>query len=241
MLRKRGFLIDKVKEQYFLSDNSDVSDWDYLNDILVNDNWGKVYRDGRIEIRTEISKNDFGFLFNESPRGLIGTESNIKELGWYKVYRHRYTDKIPVAWLEPYIARYIKALSSCGISTGGCCDGNHPGMEKMFIEFDGPIYQEYHALLWQYYLNMRFDIAWNDKYNEINLKENREHQYEMLNIVAEYIYENRNFFIDIRLEAAKWMNKKSIKCITKSEIKEHFLKEVKNILYKENSSYANRL
>ena len=120
--------------------------------------------------------------------------------------------------MEANIARYIRSLSACGIYTGGCCDGNHPNRNELYIEFDGPVYLEIHRLFWVYTLADKFDLDWNERFSRIKLT-NKEKKYAELNKAAEFIYENRNYYRNIRMRAADWMTKRSVRELSEEEIK----------------------
>lgn len=226
LLKRRGFLIEKREDSYILSDNSEKSDFQYLNDLLLKYSIGTVSSQGRIHIEQNAKSERLLDMFAVTPRGIVGVGSNNRCHGWYKVWRHEHADKIPVAWLEANIARYIKALSACGIFTGGCCDGNHPGFKRMKIEFDGPIYEMFHECLWKYSLEEKFSLRWEKKYSEVFLGDNRQEQYDALNCAADYIYENRFAIQNIRKQAAKWMNKEIVKTMEDDEIASVFIENV---------------
>lgn len=226
VLLRRGFFIEFRDNQYYLSENSAKEDYDYLKKILSDYQVGQVSSSGRIEITTPYTQ-ELENLFSPTESGTIGNESINIDQPWYKVITRDCAEKIPLAWLEPNIARYIKALSACGIYTGGCCDGNHPNCDTLYIEFDGPIYSEFHKLLWVYKLSELFSLNWNSEYNKIDLNGNRNYQYDELNRAAECIYSNRFLIRQIRKNAAKIITKKMIRSFSTSELKNIFLEEAK--------------
>ena len=193
-------------------------------------NIGFVEMDGHIIIsNTELWANLL-VMFEEINKGSVGTGSNNRVHKWYKVKKRFCADKIPVSHLEANVARYIKALSACGIYTGGCCDGNHPNCNVLHIEFDGPVYSDIHQYLWKYLLADKFKLKWNSKYTDVFLDDDKYLQYEILNDAASFIYENRVFIRNIRMQAADWMSDRMLKDKSDKELKQRFIQEFETIL-----------
>lgn len=230
LLQQRGFLIEFISDSYFLSDNSHQNDWEYLNTILNNYEIGYCTESGQIFI-THVEK---AFLLKELfypiASRTVGTESGGGDRPWMYLKTHDHAYKIPVSWLEPNIAYYIKALSACGIHTCGCCDGNHPGINRLLIEFEGPAYGDLHACFWKNQLEKRFDIEWDDTFTRIDLKRNRERQYFELFKAADYIYTNRKYYQTVRKNAAQWMTKRIISRSAPDALKRRFIEELTKLL-----------
>lgn len=234
LLKKRGFIIETENNQYILSDNSAKKDAKLLEDILSEYQIGFLSKSSEI-ILTSSDATRLQKLFSPIKSGTVGVGSCNQLQPWHKVAKRNCADKIPLDWLEANIARYIKALSACGIYTGGCCDGNHTdhNNDKLYIEFDEPIYSEFHKLLWKYHLCKMFNLNWNSQYTKIPLSENRISQHEELNKAAEYIYDNRVLIRYIRKKAAKNLTKKFVESHSSDEIKSDFLANLETILKKE--------
>lgn len=233
LLSRRGFLINNNEHGFFLSDNSDSHDREYLEEILSSYEIGFIDQDGYIIIKNDSSVlTALLDLFAPVKQGTVGVGSCICTRSWsYHVRRRFHTPKIPVKWLEANVALYIKALSACGIYTGGCCDGNHPNRDFLYIEFEPP-YHHIHKAMWEYHLKYVFNLEWDNSYSSINLKENRQNQYDELFHAAQYIYAHRWNFIDIRLEASKWITKKALKQLGEEDVRQKFLKEFAKSLKK---------
>ena len=227
LLSRRGFLIEQNKDLYYLSDNSDPNDAEYLNSLLRNNALGYVNKNSIvITADDEDACAALSSLFLPVKRGTVGVGSCIQSMRWsHHVAKRWHAYKIPVKWLEANIAAYIKALSACGIFTGGCCDGNHPGRNVLYIEFCGPVYSELHKILWKYHLDDLFSLKWNKEYDSINLNGNRQSQYDELFRAAQYIYNHRWELINIRLDAASWMKKNALKHLTNEDIKDRFIRD----------------
>lgn len=230
LLRRRGFLIEPIEGSFFLSDNSHHNDWVYLNTILRNFGIGYCTDTGQIYITHKEKAFLLKEMFNPIPPGSVGGESFNQTHLWIYLKIRDHAEKIPVYLLEPNIAYYIKALSACGIYTGGCCDGNHPGVNRLIIEFDYPAYKDLHACLWKVQLGKRFDIEWDNTFTRINLKNNRKGQYSELFKAADFIYTNREYYQTVRKLAARWMTKKIIKRTASEELKSRFIEELTMLL-----------
>ena len=226
LLIRRGFLIDENEHGYYLSDNSHPSDKEYLEEILESYKIGHIDQNGIIIIEEDSSAaKALLSLFAPVERGSIGVGTSTETRSWsYQVRRRFHSPKIPLNWLEPNIAAYIKTLSACGIYTGGCCDGNHPDRAVLKIEFEYP-FQYIHKAMWEYHLNSLFHLKWERSYSTIGLRRDRQGQYDELFRAAQYIYENRWKFIDARLDSAKWMTKNAVKRRGEQEIRNRFLEE----------------
>lgn len=231
LLKKRGFLIDERDGEFILSDNSHQDDIKYLHSILNTNDIGYVDDFGIINIFDGYKADIRKILFSKQ-NGKIGIESNNRIHPWNIMHSHKCADKLPTRILEPHIARYIKALSACGIYTGGCCDGNHQNRNIMYIEFDGPGYGLLHSKIWEIQLDKLFAVNWNNNYTKVSLIENRKEQYMEINRAAEYIYENREIYRKVRRESSKWINKSVIKNYSNEEITVKFGHEIEKSMIK---------
>ena len=243
MLKRRGFLIDLIDDAYYLSDNSAPDDLPFLSDLLSDFSLGFVRTDTKgLEIVINPWRNPKALdaLFLPIDRGSIGVGSCNQTQSWNKVRSRYHSPKIPVAWLEANIARYIKALSACGIYTGGCCDGNHPRCDQLYIEFDGPVYKDFHKWLWADWLDSLFSLQWNAEYVSIDLKYDRQEQYRVLNAAAEFIYDNRFFIQRIRMRAAASISKNQARKMSHDELAITFIQNCKRIFAGEKKN-GNRL
>ena len=225
LLKRRGFLIEKKDGKWVLSDNSHEDDERYLNEIMSTCGTGRV-RDGEIEIDADSDLIRLKeYMFRPVPSTTMGVDNSYGSIPRQYLRYHVHTRKIPLKFLEANIARYIKALSACGIHTYSCCDDNHPGKDYLFIELNAPMYTALHDCLWKNCLQDKFLLLWKNYHTGISLKENRAGVYRTLNEAAEYLCENRHFFQKARMDAASWLKKTYIKHHSKEEIAERFLKK----------------
>lgn len=227
LLARRGFLIDYIDGKYCLSDNSDPDDLVFLNRILQSSNIGFTDKDGLINFTVDenAAQAELKKLFSPIERGKVGVGECCMVMSWsYHVAKRKKASKVPVSWLEANIAAYIKALSACGIYTGGCCDGNHPDTQILNIQFCYP-YADIHKAMWEFHLDSLFDINWNNRYDSIGLCMDKEAQYDQLYRAAKYVYQNRKIFINARLDASRWMKKNTLKHMSENDIRNRFRDE----------------
>lgn len=94
--------------------------------------------------------------------------------------------------LEPFIARYVKALSSCCVLTVGSCDGNHRSANNLYVMFEGIGSATWNELLVEYLLKDKYMLDWSSYSQSIQFNEKTRYKtYYNLNQAAEYLYENR--------------------------------------------------
>ena len=231
LLIRRGFLIEQNEHGYYLSDNSHPNDKEYLEELLESYKIGHFDPAGTIVMEEDSSASKALLsLFAPVEKGTIGVGTSVSARSWSNHVRRRFhSPKIPVSWLEPNIAAYIKALSACGIYTGGSCDGNHQDTAVLSIDIEYP-YQYIHKAMWEYHLNHLFHLNWNRTYSKIGLKRDRQGQYDELFRASQYIYDNRWNFIDARLDSAKWLTRNAIKKTGEQEIRHRFIEEFEKSL-----------
>ena len=235
LLRFRGFLIEEDKQGYFLSDNSHSKDADYLGSLL------REYQLGYLE---EIEGNSY--LCINNPQNIILFEKEFDErkgipgdscnsgfgLSHFKCRKHGY--KTPVKELEPGIARYVKAISSAGVITIGCCDGNHPGHDAAYLLFDDAGSAVWHKLIYQRLVANKVDIQWDEKCLGIHFsQDNKYDTYYALNKAAEIIYDNRFLLLDIKEKALKSCTKRFFKHHLDEEVIEIFTRNVNDLFDEE--------
>ena len=199
LLKARGFLLEDDK--LALSNNSHPQDKEYLTKLLHEGNLGEIKEDaiilfpnGNME-QIFIVDNRIGF---ETPGGLGD---------WRSFVYYECAPKVPVWKLEPFVARYIKAISACGVRTFLSCDGNHPEMKKppheIIVEPEGEASKLWHKIICQRCLSSKFNLNWNATFEKISFSEtNKWRTYIELNRAAEYLYNNRIALREIRWKAA---------------------------------------
>lgn len=201
VLRFRGFLIDAVSDGYVLSDNSCLPyDEEYLSKLLKANNWGTI-RERQILLNENVSVE--GVVQGIENIGRIGRSAYFpREIDWEHFSRNDYGLKVPVEILELYVARYIKAISACGVSTWCSCDGNHSGKKGLYIGYCGPGDRVWHNLLFDKLLANRFDIIRDDSGQYILFKKRRKQGvFLLVNWAAAFLYEYREKLRQIKKEA----------------------------------------
>lgn len=223
LLERRGFFIDEVDGKYYLSDNAHVYDGEYLNEILQDNNVGYMTEEQEIIIEDNTpEKLQYLFTCGKTPGG---SESYGSDRGWWTVQKRRCADKCPVIMLEANVARYVKALNSIGMYTCGCCDGLHRGCDTLYVEFEGPISRQFTEVIWDNCLK-QFKLNWIVLGSRLNLKVDRQRQYDTLNEAAKYIYEHREQFRRLRMDSMVWMTNRLEKRLSNKEKEERFFIEV---------------
>ena len=102
VLKARGFLLEDT--ELALSDNSHRYDASYLNLLLRTEKLGEV-TNGKIFIRPNANIEK---IF--SSKYISGSESFVAFAGWEKFLHDNFAPKVEVSLLEPFIARYVKAI-----------------------------------------------------------------------------------------------------------------------------------
>lgn len=221
LLKARGFLLYKNGKQYYMSDNGHVFDERYL-DVLL-----KKYEIGYVNNREIlITKPNNAYLFQEEfeREKVIEGGSCINQRDWRYFKRRQHGEKAAVSWLEPFIARYIKAISACCVLTIGSCDGNHSGKRKMYIITEGDSSISWHKLICEKCLINKFDINWANDFTEMRFKPETQYRtYYELNMAAEYLYENRIRIRQIKDDAFKDISERYLKTHTPEEIEKEFI------------------
>ncbi len=200
LLKARGFLLED--EELALSDNSLLpEDVDYLNQILRRGNLGEI-KDGKIILFPDGNMEEIFFMDNK-----IGITASLdKDDGWEKFIHYTYVPKVSVGILEPFVARYIKAISACGIGTWYSCDGNHPEKKpphEIIIDFVSEPHRLWHEIICTSYLSQRVSLDWDASYSRIRItNKNKWRTYIELNKAAEILYNSRIELRRIKHEAS---------------------------------------
>lgn len=221
LLRVRGFLIDEESGIYSLSDNGHTGDGEYLLKLLKKYHLGAV--DGNaITIYSGIHVEDFIQEFAENNQ--IGFPSIMVNKSWKYFKRREHGEKVPVSWLEPFIARYIKAISACCVLTVGSCDGNHPGKNKMFIMTEGKGSIPWHNLICEKCLVDKFAIHWMRDYTAMRFSTKTKYAtYSEVNMAAEYLYSHRKEIRKIKHLAFSDIKNSFLKSHTSEDIEREFI------------------
>ena len=227
LLKFRGFLIDAGEQGYVLSDNGHIKDAAYLDELLRRYDIGQVDADKILVTHADNAE----LLFNE-----FKVKEQIKVcvcgrgLGWSYFKRRTFGLKAAVSWLEPYIARYVKAISACGVITMGSCDGNHPGRDSMFLQLENAGSVPWHKVICEKCLVGRFNIKWRKDYCEIRFGTKTQFEtYYGVNRAAEFLYNNRIAIREIKRLALSDMTNSYFKKHTDDEIKAEFIERAERL------------
>lgn len=225
IIKARGFLIDEISDEWIVSDNSHKDDGKYLDKLLRIHKIGRVVSDKIVIENTDCSE----FIldgFSKADHYRSGCESFCANRGWKYFKRREHGLKVPVCMLDPFIARYIKAISACCVSTRGSCDGDHPNRSTMVIDMQGSHDALWHSLIAEKCLLGRFDIKWSGKhehYSTIRFGKNTKYlTYHEVNNAAELLYRNRKEIRLIKQTALADMSPKYLERHPSDEIGREF-------------------
>ena len=202
LLKARGFLLEDT--ELALSDNSHREDVWFLNLLLQIYKLGEV-KDGKIFIRPNAEVEKIFFIDNR-----IGGEAFDYPASWKIFVQTKFAPKVAVSDLEPFIARYVKAISACGVGTCGSCDGNHPpdyrfpirSLQELYIDFISEPDRLWHEIICKRLSDGRFNLNWDSEYSKIEFdKATKWQTYIELNRAGKFLYDNRIKIRQIRREA----------------------------------------
>lgn len=225
LLSARGFLLDYQNSNIYLSDNSARKDINDLALVLKEGNVGCL-ENSKIILNDSI---DFDYLKNlfklfNSISHEVEFHMNYK---WSKSFGNReHGIKVPVLDLEPFIARYIKAISSIGLLTTYSCDGNHTYPNGcLHIKFKDRYSAVWHDIINGKIINDNINQSFNWIYSDdcidakIKFTEaNRLDCYYELLCRANYLYDNRKSLRNLKRNLVKLLNNKPKNMLSNSEI-----------------------
>ena len=222
VLSARGFLLELRNGDIHMLDNNHFDDFDYLDMIFnelgigcvnitekhtwtesVLDKYSDNYLDKThivkkavLEIKNEI---DIDILINKmlitDRIGMVCQFGWLHQWWWFLDRIN--CEKVPVNILETYIARYVKGLSACGLATAVSCDGNHEGSKnKVWIGFENYPNDLFYEAICNNVLYKKFNYKYKSK-----MRFNSESQYKLyykLNIAGEFLFNNRDYFKNIK-------------------------------------------
>lgn len=216
LLKARGFLLED--EGLILSDNSHRDDITYLKGLLKECNIGKV-RNGKIVIAPG---GNFEKIFYSNYIG--GSEAFLAHgITWQRFINESFAPKVPLRLLEPFIGRYVKAISACGVQTHGSCDGNHIGWneQKIYIEISGEPDDLWHEIICKRLLDDRFKLSWKHDCSTWKILLNKIDKWKIyteLNRAGEFLYNNRIKIRQIRREALSGITNSMARHLSSEEL-----------------------
>lgn len=204
ILKARGFLLED--EGLILSNNSHRDDATYLEELLKETNLENIfYKNNR-----------------------IGYETRTYPQSWRRFMSNKHAPKVSLRILEPFVARYVKAISACGVATSKSCDGNHYPPERfqtVIVDFSGKANALWHEIICKRLLAGNFDLKWelNGCRAEIKFnKMNKWQTYTELNRAAEFLYNNRIKIRQIRREASDGISVSMARHLSDNELAKIF-------------------
>ena len=216
ILKARGFLLEDTG--LVLSDNSHEYDAAYLNELLTEANLGEVI-DNKIFIRPGANVEKIFYSKN-----IWGCEACSPGESWKRFLHESFAPKVPLKILEPFVGRYIKSISACGVSTCGSCDGNHPNANRILIDFTAEPHRLWHEIICKRLLVKRFNLRWkNHEYSAIKFNKTDKWQtYTEFNRAGEFLYNNRIKIRQIRRAASDGITASMARHLSSEELAKIF-------------------
>ncbi len=224
VLQARGFLIHLEDGKYYLSDNATQGDVDYLSKGFITYSLGKIasiQRKGALAevlVSTDAEINDAILFFNE--KRVVSYPITNQKQPWGKLKNHKYGEKVDVQGLEPYVARYVKAVSACGVATNYSCDGNDEGQRCVKVNAAKP-FNIWHKMICKYIIPSE-QIEFREQMRVNFSLETRFETYLFVNRAAAYLYDHRLKIREIKAKACKKVTASQIKHLSDHKIKSLF-------------------
>lgn len=260
VLRARGFLIDELEGRYYISDNATIEDVEFLESGLNSYSLGTIKNDKEyvwstrrcweagvitginryetlrprkveLEIRRDATLENAICFFNSvgRNRATAGPEGH----SWDQFVLEALGTKPNVSLLEAYVALYVKAASSCGVYTCYSCDGNHDDGGKIYVHADYPS-DIWHKFLWEYIVCREYgNIPFIGKGIEFSGEESQREVYQLVNMIATYLYINRRRIRIIKEMTVQSITKKVRHSLSDEEIEKLYIEECERVLSKE--------
>ncbi len=223
LLKSRGFLISD--EELSLSDNAHADDKEFLDHLLRGENIGKI-SDDQIIISHPENIESIYYIYNQ-----IGASAAEDVEDWGKFLHNGHAPKICLKMLEPFVARYIKAVSACGVSTWCSCDGNHPRHHGIHVNTVSGPNSLWHKIICQKVLAEKFMLNWDKSYEVITFdKGHKWKTYIELNRAAEYLYNNREILRHIRHKSSKSISNSQARKCSNDELNKLFYDEAVKLI-----------
>ena len=247
IFKARGFLLerDSSSDIVRLSKESHLDDCEFL-EALQDINYKKIYNKPHFDAIEEENKDDaarYRHAYYDNIDTRLFDIGNIKylhelfthvipidefRLNWKRDWYGKFSQfkevihlpEIRVYDLEPFIARFAKAISSIGISTWSSCEG-HWGTPA-YVIFDRKYYRIWFNTLLNKFINKRLELVCNWRWldNRCTISSPGNDIMEMyleIQEVAGLIHQYRSSLINIKQDVAslltnehKKMNKKNL-------------------------------
>ena len=223
LVKARGFLLDDG--ELSLSDNSHVKDEEFLEHLLKEGKIGRV--SGGNLVMSNPQNMEVIFCINNH----IGGEAFQTDEDWGKFVHNSHAPKICISVLEPFVARYVKAISACGVSTWCSCDGNHPGKNSIHVNTICGPNSLWHKIICQKIISKKFKLNWNNIFEKIDFGEdNKWKTYFELNQAGEYLYNNREKLLEIRQKASRSIGNSRVRRLSDDELSKLFYEEASKLI-----------
>ena len=233
ILEARGFLLTKRDGKLYLSDNADKDDITFLSEGFEKYALGTVIPTNKGNELAEILVSDSAKVedavsfFNE--KNFISFPIIESHQSWGMLVNHPFGKKVPLRILEPFVARYVKAVSACGVTTSLSCDGNSQGQNCIKIRAEYP-FNIWHEMLCDCFIPHKYGIKFDDEGRWYFSHKTKYSHYLKLNQAAEFLYRNRMRIREIKSKACSTITASAIKHLSDEELSALFVTNIRNNL-----------
>ena len=233
ILEARGVLLTKQDGKLYLSDNADKDDITFLSAGFERYALGKVIPTNKVNALAEVLISDTARVedavsfFNEE--NVISFPIIENDQPWGMLVNHSFGKKVPLRILEPFVARYVKAISACGVTTSLSCDGNSQRQNCIRIRAEYP-FNIWHELLCDCFIPHEYGIKFDDEGRWFFSHKTKYSHYLKLNQAAEFLYRNREKIREIKSNACSTITASEIKHLSNEKLKALFVTNIRKSL-----------
>lgn len=230
ILSARGVLLFEENEKLYLSDNAAIDDIAFLSEMFQTHQLGSINpiegKDRLAEINispraTVLNAIDF---FKEQRH--VSFPITEQSQPWWNLIKHSFASKVDLQVLEPFVARYVKAISACGVATNYSCDGNGPRQNCIDVRSPYP-FNIWHRIIYQFIIPKEYSFAsYISKNRLFFVQKNQFDCYLLINKAAEYLYNHRFAIREIKAKACSTITASNLKHLTNDEIEALFTSSV---------------
>lgn len=204
VLRARGFALYKECDDIWVNSECNSLDIEDINAALKKHSIGTVTFDGKLMVKDPTGYMILAkWIFSKVNKGADDDPARWQIYKWEDLFLYSPSyGKISTMQLDPFIARYINSLISCGIDTAASCEGNING-NTIWVEFADYSYYEWYNWIIKHFVPTADECClyaqWITKRAELNFTQSDKlDKYLGLNKYAEKLYNNRHKLLSIR-------------------------------------------
>lgn len=217
LLSARGFLFDNQEGKIVLSDNAHLQDLKDLNNILRINEIGFCEN---MDVKITNPENIVNLYELFSKIEHISYETPNEDTKWRYFKNRIHGKKVPAMELEPFVAKYVKALNACGLETTLSCDSNHKQENlNISIEFNGKPFTLWHSWILENLIPDLATLKWSSDYKQLDFTNTQRFDvYYKLLKSADFLYDNRIYLRELKQKSNEWIKRKDEKVMNNDEI-----------------------